>query len=186
MDIIKEIAKDFIRDNYDEGESGKKLADEALHKSYDLKDDNDRLIFFNLIKDHAKETFGFHYETCKRDDCNYSKQFKLLNYYIDKHISELEINSTDFFTYQEKNENNDKLDKVLSEIEKLRNGQELIYDDLIQEINDLKEMYHLGKKTWSQVLKGKSFEMLISGVLDKTIIKHLVEIVEKDVTKLIN
>ncbi|MBE7442245.1 MAG: hypothetical protein HS119_07325 [Flavobacteriales bacterium] len=168
------------------GKVGKNLADEALHKSYDLKNDNDRLIFFNIFKDHAKEVFELHFKSCKRDNCNYSKQFKLLNYYLDKHISELEINSTDFFTYQEQDENNDRLDKILFEIEKLRNGQELIYDDLIKEINDLKEMYHLGKKTWSQVLKGKSFEMLISGVLDKTIIKHLVEIVEKDVIKLIN
>ncbi len=186
MEIVKEIAKDFIRDNYSEGDSGKKIADEVLDKSYDLKNDNDRLIFFNLIKDHAKETYGLHYTTCKRGDCDYSKQFKLLNYYIDKHISELDINSIDSFTYQEQNENNDKLDKILSEIEKLRNGQELIYDDLIQEINDLKEMYHLGKKTWGQVFKGKFVETLMSGVIDKTIIKHLFEFVEKDVTKLIN
>lgn len=186
MEIVKEITKDFIRDNYSEGDSGEKLANEALDKSYDLRNDNDRLIFFNLIKDHAKETYGEHYKTCKKDNCDYSKQFKLLNYYLDKHISELDINSNDYFTYQEQNTNNDRLDKILNEIEKLSNGQELIYDDLIQEINDLKEMYHLGKKTWGQVLKGKSFEMLMAGVLDKTIIKHLVEIVEKDVTKFIN
>ena len=68
----------------------------------------------------------------------------------------------------------------------MRTGQELIYDDLIDEINELKELYHLGKKTWGQVLRGKALEMPLKGIATEVVIKHLIEIVEEDVSKLIN
>ena len=39
-----------------------------------------------------------------------------------------------------------KLDKILSDLQTLKNGQQIIYEDLKEEIESLKELYILGKK----------------------------------------
>ena len=186
-EIIKEIADDFLRTSYHTHIDGDEFANESLLKSYELNNDKDRLVFFNIVKSHVKVAFDKHYETCKKDNCSIAKAYRLSNYHIDNSINELAIeDSENAFDYEEEAINNEKLDQIISELSKLRTGQELIYDDLINEIEELKELYHLGKKTWGQILKGKALEMFLKGVANELIIKQLIELVEDDVSRLIN
>ena len=60
----------------------------------------------------------------------------------------------------------------------LKKGQELIYNDLLNEIEELKELYFLGKKNWKQLLAGKIIEMVTGGVLNETVSKELIELTE--------
>ena len=50
----------------------------------------------------------------------------------------------------------EKLDELLERLRKLELGQQVIYDDLADEISDLKDLVGvLGKKDWKQMLLGK-------------------------------
>jgi hypothetical protein len=64
-------------------------------------------------------------------------------------------------------------------------GQEIIYDDIIDGIEELKNLYFIGKKNWYQNLAGKSLEMVASGVVSETISKKLIRIAGDTFTNII-
>ena len=59
---------------------------------------------------------------------------------------------------------NEKIDEILERLNKLGLGQEIIYDDF-EEMRALQEK--LSKKSWSQLLKGKLFDLTVSKLLNK-------------------
>lgn len=99
---------------------------------------------------------------------------------IKKYLSE------DSFFENDKNETSAKLDEILERMQKLENGQEIIYEDLSKELNEMKDYYYLNKKTWSQLFIGKLTTMISSGIVSETVSKEIVRIIEEGSTKLIN
>jgi hypothetical protein len=87
---------------------------------------------------------------------------------------------------RDRQEYDDKLDAIISEVEKLREGQGLIYDDIIRELEELKGMYDLGKKHWGQMVKGKVMEMVLKGAVQESVIKPLLKMVGEDFSRLLN
>ena len=73
----------------------------------------------------------------------------------------------------------------MNKIEELKLGQQIIYDDLLQEINELRELYFLGKRKWYQILAGKFVDMTVSGVISESISKEIIESIKPDFTMLI-
>ena len=50
----------------------------------------------------------------------------------------------------------DKVDELLERLKKVELGQQVIYDDLVDELQELKKLLSvLGKKDWKQILQGK-------------------------------
>lgn len=49
----------------------------------------------------------------------------------------------------------------------------------MQEMQELKELYFLSKKTWMQIFTGKITEMVAGGVISETISKELVNSISK-------
>ena len=86
------------------------------------------------------------------------------------------------FTFEEMQSANVKLDKVLEEIQKLKAGQEVIWTDIRQDIEELKALYSLGKKTWRQLLVGKITEMVASGVVSDTLSKAIEDMFKPEVS----
>lgn len=70
------------------------------------------------------------------------------------------------FTNQEESNLYAKLNNILSELEKQGFGQQIIFD----EIEDLKNHFNLGRKSWFQLVKGKLFDLTTEKVLEKTVI----------------
>ncbi|XOV91647.1 MAG: hypothetical protein ACFHWX_15715 [Bacteroidota bacterium] len=63
---------------------------------------------------------------------------------------------------------NNKLDLLLIHIPKLELGQEIIYEDLTSEINELRDLvYSVKKKTWFEVLKGKMISLGLGTLTEK-------------------
>ncbi|MDB0037920.1 hypothetical protein N9F08_01010 [bacterium] len=56
----------------------------------------------------------------------------------------------------------------------MKDGQQVMYDDLIQEIEELKKWYILGKKNWKALFGGKITEMVASGVIAEATAKPLI------------
>ena len=64
-------------------------------------------------------------------------------------------------------------------------GQQIIYDDLSAELQELKDFYILGKKKWYQLFLGKTAEMVIGGVISETVSKELINVMGKIGQKLV-
>jgi len=69
------------------------------------------------------------------------------------------------------------MEKMMAEFETLKLGQEVIWTDMKKELEELKELYHLSKKNWRQLLIGKFTEMIAAGVVNETISKKIVEFI---------
>ncbi|RED92851.1 hypothetical protein [Marinoscillum furvescens] len=59
---------------------------------------------------------------------------------------------------------NEKIDEILDRLNKLGLGQEIIYEDF-EEMRQMQDK--LSKKSWSQLLKGKLFDLTVSKLLNK-------------------
>lgn len=55
--------------------------------------------------------------------------------------------STEDFTPTERKQANTRLQEVMDHLQKIQSGQQMTYDDLMTEIEELKELYFLNKKT---------------------------------------
>ncbi|TYP99930.1 hypothetical protein C7447_101538 [Tenacibaculum adriaticum] len=90
----------------------------------------------------------------------------------------------DFFSNDEKKEIIKRLDNFFTKIEEIQLGQQIIYDDLSNEFEELKELLKiLNKKNWKEVLKGKLIDMGLGDLTSE--VKETIIDVFKD-NKLLN
>jgi predicted transcriptional regulator len=75
---------------------------------------------------------------------------------------------------------NEKIDEILQRLNKLGLGQEIIYDDF-EEMRLLQEK--LTKKSWSQLLKGKLFDLTVSKLLNKETANFIYEFLTNEKLK---
>jgi hypothetical protein len=86
----------------------------------------------------------------------------------DENTTTNSYNPPDKFTAEEIKSINLKLDDLLQKIERLEVGERLIYDDITEEIDELKKLSHvIGKKTWTQTLKGKMIDWGLGKLSDQ-------------------
>lgn len=69
------------------------------------------------------------------------------------------------------------MELIVEDLKLLKLGQEVIYDDLLSELNELKEYYFLEKSSWKQLMLGKLTEMIAGGVISETVSKEIVNLV---------
>jgi hypothetical protein len=74
---------------------------------------------------------------------------------------------SDPFSKQEREETNQRLDVLLKKLERLEAGQQITYDDLSEQIDQLKVLTHvLGKKDFLATLKGKLVDLGLGSLTD--------------------
>jgi len=78
---------------------------------------------------------------------------------------------------------NQKLDSILADMEKLKAGQEVIWTDFRddirafrREMEEMKDLYSLGKHNWRQLMLGKLAEMIAAGIVADTFSKRIEEL----------
>lgn len=115
-----------------------------------------------------------------RSKCIVNNNYENSLFFIQNERDEIIENlpSTDF-TPPERADINESLQKILNDLDKIKMGQEITYEDLTIELNELKEFYYLNKKHWSQMLIGRLTEMVASGVISETISKDIIDTVSK-------
>jgi len=91
----------------------------------------------------------------------------------------------DHFTIQERVIAGDKIDEILERVKTLELGQEVIYDDVCKELNEMKALLTLDKKNWKQLLVGKIMDMVASGIISETASKQIIEWVKPFIGKLL-
>jgi hypothetical protein len=79
-----------------------------------------------------------------------------------EHGKSTERSPNKMFTEAEKEDINSNIDKVLSRLNELQLGQEIVYN----EIDELRNLLMLEKKNWRQLLKGKLVDLGLEKTLD--------------------
>lgn len=91
------------------------------------------------------------------------------------------------FTEGEIKKMNEKLDRMnellKKELDGLKSGQEVIYIDILNEFEELRQYYNLPKKNWRQMFSGKLGEMVASGIVSETFSKRIVELINPAVER---
>ena len=182
MDIIEDTVRRLK--HYCEIDSRKlkeKLSEEFIN-FYRL---TDRIKIIESLLKVAKEQAIQHSKVCNGPkNCGTTENLALSEFYLVQELEILGINTgQEIIDLPEQTNLNEKLDKVLQEIEILKLGNEIIYDDLKAEIEELKELYFLSKKNWKQILYGKVMDMTLSGIISEEISKKILSIVKEDIIK---
>lgn len=93
--------------------------------------------------------------------------------------------SAEKFSESEKQWIINNIDRVLSDIGELKAGQEVIWTDLMNELDELKTLFYLNKKHWRQILAGKIMEMVAAGIISEEVSKRIADSVNPVVEKLL-
>lgn len=172
MNIIEEEANNFYRSLFSRGKVhnlGNIKSDLTL-KLYDFNKERDKLDFLKILRIKTVEDIDNHMKSC--NGCGYEKDKKIGIFAIDQEIDDInrfynyEPKSEQKFTNEEESNLHSKLNNIISELEKQGLGQQIIFD----EIEDLKNHFNLGRKSWFQLVKGKLIDLTVEKVLEKTVI----------------
>lgn len=178
MTIIEKFARESIQNNIEYGiDDYKDSISKIKTKIYDFDDTLDKIKFLSLHIDAVNKLYNEHLPKCNNpEECDINFQCESLLYFLRQEIGKYGVNvNEDTFTVEQKVEAEDKLDKILKQIEELKLGHQIIYDDLTNEISELKELYFLGKKKWHQMLAGKIVDMTVSGLVSETLSKQILD-----------
>ena len=190
MNLIQQQTADFLDRKFDERGKYDDFIQKVRTQLYEYRKDAHKLEFIDHLMTLLKQGYDKHLTRCEypndRGKCAINKNYENTLFFIQNERDEMieSLPSTDF-SPQERTDINESLQKILADLDKIKMGQEITYDDLIAELNDLKEFYYLNKKHWSQMLIGRLTEMVASGVISETISKDIVETVTKHYAGLI-
>lgn len=86
---------------------------------------------------------------------------------------------------------NQKLDSLMADVEKLKAGQEAIWTDVRgdisafrKEMEEMKDLYPLGKHNWKLLLLAKLAEMIAAGIVADTVSKQVEDLINSGVHQL--
>ena len=79
-----------------------------------------------------------------------------------------------------------QIDSLKEDLTALKLGQEIIWTDFTDQMNELKEALQMPKKSWKQFLLGKLFEMTVSGVISETVSKKIIELLSPHIGMIAN
>lgn len=185
MNLIQDQATRFYEWKFDEYGNYEEFIKEVRIQLYEYRKNAHKLEFLDFLMTLLKKGFDNHLLVCQHKNeknvCNVNKNYENSLFFIQNERDEvIEYLPKTEFNLQERSEINDSLKKILDDLNKIKIGQEITYDDIVQELNELKEFYFLNKKHWSQMLIGRLTEMVASGIISETISKEIVETVFKN------
>ncbi|WP_157243288.1 hypothetical protein [Olleya marilimosa] len=173
------MAIDFVENQYEYTDSPHQFIDKLKSELYRYNNESDKLHFISIIRNFIQNDHDKHYKDCKnRENCNELKDYNKSLFFIDGIRTDygIKLNKDDIFSENEKKNYNNKLDQILHDLQEMKQGQEIIYNDLLEEIEELKKLYFLGKKNWKQLLAGKTVEMVAGGIVSETVSTQLIRL----------
>jgi hypothetical protein len=188
MNYIKKHTENFLRQYlvppFDKGD-GDRIIVHANADASGMENPLDSIKFITAILEKNEALYQEHLLECRdKENCDSVFEHEAVAYHLTKELKNYgqgELNE-DIFTAEEKAESNSKLNEILAYLQTLRDGQEIIYD----EIAELKELHFLGKKNWKQLAVGKMTEVVASGVIEEATAQKLLEAITKDLPKLLD
>jgi hypothetical protein len=171
--LAEEIASRYIERGI--GDENKLIA-KVRNELFEIKSEQDKLGLLTIILEANELEYQDHLKGCTNlKTCGTNKQHQRVAYFLQQELEELGINiNADHFTWDEKTQCNAQLDNL---IETLTASNQILSEQLEIlriEIEELKNLYVLGKKNWKQQFAGKVSEMLCSGVISELTAKPII------------
>lgn len=190
MNLIQQQTADFFKWQFDEHGRYEDFIQKVRTQLYEYRKDAHKLEFIDHLMILLKVDYDKHLTVCtypkEKGKCPTNKNYENTLFFVQNERDDILENLTlTDFTPQERIGINESLQKILADLDKIRLGQEITYDDLTTELEDLKEFYYLNKKHWSQMLIGRLTEMVAGGIISETISKGIVETVTKNYSGII-
>lgn len=190
MNLIQKQASDFFIRNFNENGTYEKFIQNVRSQLYEYRKDSHKLEFLDKLMSLLKKSYDEHLTDCQfpseRNECSVNNNYENSLFFLQNEREEvIEYMPETEFSQKERIDINNSLQKILEDLDKIKLGQEITYDKLSEELNELKEFYYLNKKHWSQMLIGRLTEMVASGVVSETVSKEIVETVLKNYSGLI-
>lgn len=144
---------------------GKEELDKRLVNIINKKD---KVAFLYVLRKETHKRCKEH-EGCTNPTCKMDKNYQTALFVIDQELEYLESalskeqEPKDKISIEERVELKNKISQVLDELNKLGMGQQIVFE----EIESLKEHFELGKKDWTQLLKGKLMDFVLQGLIEK-------------------
>jgi len=189
MNIVEKLAKKSYQDNIAYGtNSVRDSINNIKLLTYDFESEMDKIKFITVHIDLVNDEYHRHLKTCTdKEDCDINEQAETFLFYLQQELKGLGVAiDADTFTYEEKAVSESKLDVILKQFEEIKLGHQIIYDDILKEIQELRDLHFLGKKKWHQLLAGKITEMTVGGIISETVSKDLIEIVKPHFNRLLS
>lgn len=180
MNIIQKQANDFVMSHMSDRDEYKEFIDKVRQQLWEYKKTSHKIEFVEYVIGKAKIAFDEHLPQCKsQSDCRINKYYENSLFFLQEELEELESQlSPEDFTRAERDSTNLTLQKIVGDLNLIKFGQQITYDDLKSEFEELKDLYYLNKKNWVQLFAGKLTEMVASGVISETISKDLVSTIK--------
>lgn len=155
---------------------------------YNIDEENDKVKFINIILEGNQLEYNRHLEKCTAPEtCQTNQDHEEVNYYLQQELRRIGVTiNEDSFSGKEKEDLTEYLDKILSDLKDLKDGQKIIYDDLKEELEELKKWFIIGKKNWRQMAVGKFGEMVAGGIISESTAKPILDAIKKGVMNLIS
>lgn len=190
MDFVRRQADEFVDYKLIAAENNKDFVDALKSEINNYYKTSDKLTFLEKCLRKIKEKRDAHLKVCKTpNNCWELRDLEYIIFFAEQELEKNGINHKDLFDSKEVSLMNDKLDGLISEIkvlkldiEILKVGHQVIYDDFIEDFEKLKKQTYLDKRSWRQAFLGKFYEMTLSGIVSETISKKVVEIFGEEST----
>lgn len=184
MDIVRRQADDFYTLKYEMARNINEFVDNLTSELYRYNRTSDKIAFIEQILEKIKKDRDNHLINClNRETCQELKEMETAIFFAEQELEANGIRHDNIFDSSEIYIINSKLDELITElktlkndVEKIQTGQQITYDDFIEEFETLKKQSFLDKKTWRQVFFGKLYEMTLSGVISQTLSVKIMEL----------
>jgi hypothetical protein len=187
MNLIQKQANEFCRFKLDGHGKHKEFINDVRMELYEYKKVPHKIEFIETIIVKAKTAYDEHLPVCSnKDKCTINDYYENTLFFLQEELEDLEGQlGTEDFSKSEKIELNLALQKIITDLDQIKLGQQITYNDLQTAFEEMKDLYYLNKKTWKQLFVGKLSEMVAGSVISETVGKDLGETVNKYYDQLI-
>jgi hypothetical protein len=181
MDIIIQIADSFSKRHLRSLTKPDECIESARNEAEKIYDPLDKTKFLQFIIDKNREFADNHRKGCRHgENCLTITNYKKVDYFLCQELKFLGAHKfEDTFSKEEIQNLNEKLDRIQSNLEIIKDGQKITYEDVSEELSELKNLYFLGKKKWYQIWLGKICEMTIAGIISDTASKQMLDLIKE-------
>ena len=186
MNLITWQAEDFFSGQFIDGFGNHKtVIGELRNELYEYRKIAHKINFLQDIMRLTKVAYDEHYEKCQdKENCQQNIFYQNVLFFMQNELDGLQEDlPREDFSIPEQLQANTQLGVMLEELQKIQLGQQFTYDDLMKEVQELRELYFLNKKNWMQLFTGKITEMVAGGVISETVSKNIVELIRSHLPK---
>lgn len=172
MNFISERAEKIASQLYDSGYASSRfdVIEKLENELSPIHSKQDKITIITTFLEVNEREKIEHQKRCHSKLCDNDATSDEITYYLNQELLKYGVSlNGDVFSTDEKRNLENKIDELAVQMETLLQGQKIILDALISELEELKQYLYTGKKTWGQLLLGKITEMVAGGVISDSI-----------------